>query len=85
MDGILKFFKKAFEGEKKQEIEERGGAKEELSDEVVAAIMAAISHYMDKGSTFYIKSIRETSESIPLWSMVGRVEQMQARLLRRYC
>ncbi|MBE3579905.1 MAG: sodium pump decarboxylase subunit gamma [Caldanaerobacter subterraneus] len=85
MEGILKFFKKAFEEEKKQEIEEREEVKDELSDEVVAAIMAAISYYMDEGTTFYIRSIRETKEAVPLWSVVGRVEQMQARFLRRYC
>ncbi|MGB9781046.1 hypothetical protein [Caldanaerobacter sp.] len=56
----------------------------ETEEEIVAVVMAAISAYMREDKKFYITSIKEMSTGQPLWSLVGRIEQMQARSIRRY-
>jgi len=89
MEKILNFLKRLSrekEGEEPLEVESEKEklAREEIQEEIVAVITAAISAYMEGTDQFYITSIKATDTYKPLWSLVGRIEQMQARSVRRY-
>lgn len=88
MGKILNFLKKlSHEKEEEKPVavdpEKEKLNREEIEEEIIAVITAAISAYMGRTDQFYITAIKEGCTSQPLWSLVGRIEQMQARSLRR--
>ena len=46
-------------------------------DDIVAAITSAIVCFSGFGEkSFYIKTIRRVTDTVPIWNMIGRLEQI---------